>query len=345
MSLDTMPPRRPQPDPSQRPNPGTTSRTRRGSGDPVRRTGLVRERAERSAGARSMFAALALAAVTVMVVDATGGQSSPIEPVRRVVGEVLGPVEAAADTLVSPLVALPDGLRTNGALREQVADLEADKAHLSQQLDKAGYDAARVAELEGLRAMAGDLGYALLPARVIAIGSAQSFSNTVTIDAGSSEGLHPDMTVVAAEGLVGRVTSVTAHTATVLLIADRDSTVGGRVADNAELGFVHGRGALGDDGALDLELVDESVQPRAGQTVVTWGSEGGAPYVAGVPIGTVARVFESVRETSYRAVVEPAVDFSSLDLVGVVVPSGTHDRVIEADGSLRDGAGDGGQDR
>jgi rod shape-determining protein MreC len=56
-----------------------------------------------------------------------------------------------------------------------------------------------------------------------------------------------------------------------------------------------------------------------------------------VPIGKVTEVFTSVRESSQRAVVEPFVDFSSLDVVGVVVPTGTRsDRaVVEADGSLQ----------
>ena len=48
-------------------------------------------------------------------------------------------------------------------------------------------------------------------------------------------------------------------------------------------------------------------------------------------------VYASLRESSQRAVIEPFVDFGALDLVGVVVPSGTaSDRgVIEADGSLQ----------
>jgi len=72
-------------------------------------------------------------------------------------------------------------------------------------------------------------------------------------------------------------------------------------------------------------------------SVVTWGSEGGAPYVSGVPVGRVTSVYSSLRETSQRAVIDPYVDFGALDVVGVIVPSGTaSDRaVIEADGRLR----------
>lgn len=304
---------------------------------PVRRTSAQREPdTDRGRPSRSLVVALVLACVTLMVVDKAGGEDSPVEPARRVVGEVIGPVQAAAATVVRPVAGIPGALRSNDSLREDVDALETENAELRSQLAKTGYDEQRLRQLEGLRAVAGDLGYALVPARVIAIGPAQSFSSTVTLDAGSEAGLRPDMTVVAAEGLVGRITAVTNHTATVLLIVDATSAVGGRIGDSLELGFVRGHGTLGTDDRLELELADRNVVPKVGQDVVTWGSEGGAPYVAGVRIGKVAKVYESLRETSYRAVIVPGVDFTSLDLVGVVVPSGTDGRVIEADdGSLR----------
>ena len=320
MAIDTRPVRQPAPE-----------RTR-----PVRRTPSARERGdERGRPSRSLLVALALASATLMVVDKAGGDSSPVEPVRRAVGDVVGPVQAGVATVVRPIADLPGVVKSNGSLRDDVSDLEAENATLRNQLAKAGYDDARLDQLEGLRAMAGDLGYALVPSRVIAIGAAQSFNSTVTIDAGSDAGLRPDMTVVAAEGLVGRITSVTSHTATVLLIVDSTSKVGGRIGDNLELGFVSGHGTLGSDDRLELELADRSVIPKVDQQVLTWGSEGGSPYVAGVPIGKVTKVYESLRDTSYRAVIVPAVDFTALDMVGVVVPSGTAGRVIEADGSLR----------
>ncbi len=139
------------------------------------------------------------------------------------------------------------------------------------------------------------------------------------------------------DGLVGRVLRVTRSTATVLLVVDPDSTVGGRVGTSMELGFLHGRGGLGHDARLDLELVDQTVVPARDDAVVTWGSEGAGPYVPGVPVGRVTTVWSSLRDSSQRVEIAPFVDFSALDVVGVVVPSGaTSDRaVIEADGSLR----------
>jgi rod shape-determining protein MreC len=289
---------------------------------------------------RSSALALVLACLTLMTLDLVGGESSPVEPARRLVGEAYAPVEAGVDAVLSPFLAVSAWFHTQDSLTEDVARLEAENAQLRGDLAGVDYDRNRLQEYDGLTAAAEQIGYALVPARVIGVGAAQTFSRTVTIDAGTTAGLRADLTVVSAAGLVGRVIRVTSTTATVLLVIDADSTVGGRVGSSMKIGFLHGRGDLGDfgrTGRLDLELVDQTSVPARGDSVVTWGSAGGGPYVSGVPVGTVRSVYSSVRDTTQRAVIEPYVDFGALDLVGVVVPAGTDsDRaVIEPDGTLR----------
>ena len=285
----------------------------------------------------SLLVALVLASASLITLDYHGGSDSPVEPARRAVGEVFGPIETGATTALRPFTAVPSWFRSHGSMRDEIGELEAENAKLRAQAATSGYDRNRLEEYDGLTASAKSLGLALVPARVVGLGPSQSFSRTVTIDAGSQSGINPDMTVLNNDGLVGRVLRVTSTTATVLLIVDADSVVGGRVGESMEVGFLHGRGVLGNDGKLDLELVDKTAVPTKHDTVVTWGSQGGAPYVSGVPVGRVTSVYSSLRETSQRAVIEPFVDFGSLDLVGVVVPSGSKsDRsVIEADGDLR----------
>lgn len=289
---------------------------------------------------RSRALALVLACLTLMTLDLVGGESSPVDGARRLVGEAYAPVAAGADAMLAPFLQVSDWFHTQDSLIEDVGRLEAENAQLRGDLSTVDFDRNRLREYDGLTATADQIGYALVPARVIGVGAAQTFSRTVTIDAGTRAGLRPDLTVVSAAGLVGRVIRVTSTTATVLLVIDADSTVGGRVGSTMKIGFLHGRGDLGDfgrTGRLDLELVDQTSVPARGDPVVTWGSEDGAPYVAGVPVGTVRSVYSSVRDTTQRAVIDPYVDFGALDLVGVVVPSGAEsDRaVIEPDGSLR----------
>ncbi len=286
---------------------------------------------------RAVLVALLLACATLITLDQHGGTGSPVEPVRTAMGEVFGPVESATSAAVRPLTAVPDWFRSRSDMRREIATLTAENSDLRQQVNTSGVDRNRLAEYDGLTSAAKTLGQALVPARVIGVGASQTFSRTVTIDAGSRAGIAPDQTVVNADGLVGRVLRVTSTTATVLLVIDAESVVGGRIGESMQLGFLHGRGDLGRSGRLDLELVDDSVVPDKGDVVVTWGSQGGAPYVTGVPVGRVTQVFSSLRQTSQRAVIQPFVDFGALDVVGVVVPSGTRsDRaVVEADGRLQ----------
>ena len=93
--------------------------------------------------------------------------------------------------------------------------------------------------------------------------------------------------------------------------------------------LLRGRGAVGGDEKLDLDLVDPSATVNQDDVLVTWGSKKGAPYVAGVPIGRVTAVSSTPRQQSVQAVISPYVDFTSLDLVGVVVDRDTKsDRAV-----------------
>lgn len=303
--------------------------------DRLNRRGSLEQR-EPGRPRRSLVVALVLAGVTLMTLDHVN-DGAAVDPLRRLAGEVYGPAESAVDGVVGPVAAVPRWLRSRRDLAADIDRLEGENAQLRSELATTDYGRNRLQEYDDLTAAAESIGYALVPARVVGIGPAQSFSRTVTIDAGSRAGIRPDQTVVNGDGLVGRVLRVTSTTATVLLVVDADSTVGGRVGRSMKVGFLHGRGDLGQEARLELELVDQTYVPAKDETVVTWGSQDGAPYVSGVPVGRVAAVYSSPRETTQRAVIEPFVDFSALDVVGVVVPSGTRsDRgVIEVDGAVR----------
>lgn len=304
------------------------------------RLGPLKERRWRSSGegrkpSAGVLAALVLACLSLMALDAQS--DGPVDSARRAAGEVFGPVEVATANAVRPFTAVPGWFRSREDLQQDVLDLQAENSQLRSDLATQDYDRNRLAEYDGLTAAARTLGSSLVPARVVGLGPSQSFSRTVTIDAGSDAGVAPDQTVVNNDGLVGRVLRVTRTTATVLLIVDADSVVGARVGSSMQVGLLHGRGVLGSDGRLDLELVDQTAVPAQGDAVVTWGSEAAGPYVSGVPVGEVVKVYSSVRESAQHAVIDPYVDFGALDVVGVVVPSGTpSDRsVIEANGGLR----------
>jgi rod shape-determining protein MreC len=272
---------------------------------------------------RAVVVLLLLASVTIITLDSGHGtSSSPVDPLRAAVGDVLGPVEHSASQATRPLTAIPDHFRSVSALQAQNAALRRANARLQSRLRATSANVNRAGELQTIGAFADQRGYSVVPAQVIAMGPAQSFSRTVTIDAGTDQGVRPDMTVINANGLVGRVLASSATASTVLLIIDRDSTVGGRLGTSMELGFLNGTGDLGDGGGLTLSLVEHTIAPRVGDTVLSWGSSGDAPYLPGIPIGRVVSVHSTPAELTETAVVSPYVDFGSLDVVGVVTAHG-----------------------
>lgn len=268
---------------------------------------------------RATIGLLVLASVTLMTLDSRHStSSSPLDPLRTAVGEVLGPAENAASAAVRPLAEIPEHFGTVSDLRARVEALSRDNQRLQARLRAEQANATRSSEVDTIGAFADDQGYRIVQAQVVAVGPAQSFSRTVTIDAGTDAGVVPDLTVINANGLVGRVIASSATAATVLLVIDRDSTVGGRLASSMELGFLDGTGDVSGAGRLTLSLVDHTVTPREGDIVLTWGSRNAAPYLPGIPIGRVVTVHSSPAELTQRAIIAPYVDFSALDVVGVI---------------------------
>jgi len=261
-----------------------------------------------------VLALVILACFTLIVLDARRSAGSPVEPLREAAAGVFGPLESTASSARQPVDDLRDRFAEMDRLKAENEKLKKDNENLTQELNTSDYARNRAQELDKLLKVAP--AYTMTPARVIGIGGAQTFSHTVTIDAGTADGVRTDMTVMNGTGLVGRVVRTTTGTATVLLIGDRNSTVGGRLNSSMALGFVSGRGDVA--GTLDYKLVDPKARPKVGDRIVTWGSSGNAPYVPGVPIGVVTSVTPNEGSLGSTATIKPYVDPTRIDTVGVV---------------------------
>ncbi len=264
---------------------------------------------------RVLLGLLVLTSVSVIVVDRGGGSGPPLGALRSGAAAVFGPVETAAAAVARPV---RDAVAGSGGRDSDAARLARENAELRRRLRSSDQARARAAELDRLLRVAGAGQWPTVPARVVAVSAAQGLRFTVTIDAGRRDGLRPDLTVINGDGLVGRVTTVGPSTATVLLTIDPESSVGARLERSSEIGVLTGRGTAGHSG-LHLELLDGQARVAAGDRLVTFGSRGATPYVAGVPIGAVTRVARTPGSLTRTATVRPYVDYTALDLVGVVV--------------------------
>ena len=147
-----------------------------------------------------------------------------------------------------------------------------------------------------------------------AIGSSGSDSSRVFyIDKGTGEGLAPDMAVITADGIVGKLREVYPHTAQVLVINDQTSGAGVILQATRIRGILRGNAS----GRLQIVgiLKDDRIQP--GETVMTAG--GDLVFPRGLPVGVVDKVvLDPDRDSFIDVIVKPAAHLNRLDEVLVI---------------------------
>ena len=270
---------------------------------------------------RLLLVLLVAVAFALITVDIRGGDDSPLNGARDATASVLGPVESGVSGAVQPVADALRSLRESGTSGDRIRALEQQNVALKQQVSSSDLVDSRSTQLTRLLGAAGAGQYTVKSAEVVAIGAAQGFSWTVTIDVASDDGIQRDMTVINGDGLVGRVTTVGPDTSTVLLASDPEFSVGSRLEDNGEVGFATGQG----NGPMRVELLNGQAEVKPGDRMVTFGSQGDRPFVPGVPIGKVSKVENTPGQLTRTVLVQPFVHFTTLDLVGVVVEPPTGD--------------------
>jgi rod shape-determining protein MreC len=211
---------------------------------------------------------------------------------------------AGAERVWSGYVSLSDVEAENERLRRQLAETE-----MRLQAERARADRSR--GLEQLLELRDRTSLDTVAAEVIAAGATPEF-RTLTIGKGTTDGLQRDMAVLAPGGVVGRVVVAAPRAAKIQLLIDRNAAVGALVERSRAQGLVVGVG----DGRLRFDYTSELSDVTVGDTVVTSGIDG--IYPKGFTIGQVTAL-ERVSGAYREIVVQPAVDFSTLEEVLVVV--------------------------
>jgi len=264
---------------------------------------------------RLVLSVLLIAAIALITLDFKDGSTSSA---RGVGADIFGPVEQVGHDIADPVTSLFDSITGGPYAQSTIAGLQAQNAQLRAQLSAAQLSDADEAQLSELLQLAGRGGYRIVAASIIAAGG--DYSDTITLDVGSKDGIRPEETVLNGAGLVGTVTQVSSDTSTVLLSTDATSVVGVRLAGSNEIGEVTGTGkSLAGGGMLKLTLFNANVALHAGQQLVTFASVGNEPFVPGVPVGTVVSVQDNAGSLTQTGLVRPFVDFTTLGVVGVVI--------------------------
>jgi rod shape-determining protein MreC len=277
---------------------------------------------QRTRSARLLVVTLVAASLAIITVDFRAGDKGPLAAAGRVTSSAIAPMQRAVSNVVQPistffssLAELPSLASENEELRRQVDDLKTVQ-QLNQEL------ARRIETLEQLLGLQTITPHTIA-ARVIGSG-VSNFEWDITIDRGSADGIQVDMPVVtgASDGprLVGRVIRVTPISSVVQLMIDPDFAVAGRLSTSQEAGLVMGRGE--EDlrmGHLRAGIEVSETEPESVFTVGYEVNDQPGLYPAGILIGTVSRAFSEPDAVESFVTIRPAVDFSTLEDVLVIV--------------------------
>jgi len=235
--------------------------------------------------------------------------------IRGSVATVFSPVETLFSRLFSPIGNFAGDIRNIGQANEKIDDLNKEIQLLkSKEIldeDKVG----QLNQLKNILDLAGRGGYKVVAAKVINRGSSATFKETITIDVGSSSGISRNMTVISDGGLVGVVKSVSSDTSVVLLMNDPSFKMGVRIAGTQSIGVLSGQGG----NSYLLQLLDATGEIKLGDKLVARGSDGGRPFVPGVPVGTVVEVQSNSSSITQNADVTASANLDRIGIVAVVV--------------------------
>ncbi len=248
-------------------------------------------------------------AVLITILDQTGNLDAAFNILRDPLTAVTGWTNARADT-VSDALGGPRDLQT---ARGQIDTLQA-------QIDQLERENEELREIEGEYQLLLDLfnrarqapEYSRLTATVIGQDSNQAI-RSIVIDKGANDGIRVGMPVESARGLVGQVYRTTAKSSQIVLLTDSSSAIPSRLGSSRATGILRG-GGIG--GSATIEWIDLKYQIEVGEVVMTSGLGGRFPQ--DLVIGRVIDVDRREAELFQRAIVQPAVNFESLEVVFVI---------------------------
>lgn len=246
---------------------------------------------------------LLLCTAVLLLADLAGHPAATA--VRTASGAALGPVQRVL----------------SGARPAELAELSAENARLRVELDARTRELRENTQIQRLLESREVGGRAVLLAGVVATEVSPLGGRSVTIDVGSRDGVGTDSTVVAAQGLVGRVVAVSPWTSDVQVLGSSESVVAVRVGAAGLLGTV-GPAPPGAGAGRAGQLALATAQPGAlhvGDVVTTLGSVDGRPYAAGLTVGHVVSVDPDPGRRTVTGWVEPSVHRDEVDVVAVLV--------------------------
>lgn len=251
-----------------------------------------------STGLRPLIV-LCVVSILVLTFYLREGESGPIHTLRAGVTTITTPARMAGNLVSAPFNAVGNIFGNLTASRATLDELEAENAELTARVAELAEYQATSERLEKLLDLQSTYNLQSTAARIIGQ-SSDAWSDTVTIDKGSLDGISVNMPVTNSTGVIGQVIEVAPNASTVRLLTDEGSGVSAMIQDTRAQGMVQGQ----PDGTLRMDYVSVDADVKEGDIIITSGI--GGVYPKGLPIGTVASVTKNSNDVYYTIIVSSA---------------------------------------
>lgn len=252
----------------------------------------------------------------VVLIGVTSFTDDWLTPLRTGVGYVLIPIQSGVNRVgvmiyeeLTDFTKLKTALDENRRLQDEIDRLTEENNRLSAEQ----FELQRLRELYDLDQEY--MQYEKTAARVIANDSGDWFQ-VFRVDKGSADGISVGNNVMAGGGLVGIVTDVGAHYATIRSIIDDSSRVGAMALQSGDTCIVGGDLTLYVEGRLRITNIQTGSDVKDGDRIVT--SNISSKFLPGILIGYATDITLDGNQLTSSGYLIPAAQFHNLQEVLII---------------------------
>lgn len=258
-------------------------------------------------------------ALLVVIVSMIASQFFPdftfLDAPRQMVARVITPVQRTFAGATDAVVEYLRKLKYRSTLEEEYEKLQ-------EKVDELTDRAMRVEALEYELSQLADLNDEIqnnprmdgIKANIIARDTS-NYTYTLTIDAGSNQGVQNYMAVAIPGALIGYTYDVKPSSASVMGIIDANCSIAALIESSRDEGTLRGTLSINGQNECRMYYLSYSTLPRPGDRVVTSGV--GMEFPKGIPIGYVRESTRGLEDNKQYIVVDPIADFEHLEYVVV----------------------------
>lgn len=239
---------------------------------------------------------------------------------ENIFGIIITPIQKASNRLVSAsgnFNAVFTEYDTLKAENEQLQEKLNEAEEKLRQAEQHTVENKSMREMLGIAEEREDMKFAM--AHVIARGQ-NGYSQTLTLDKGSLQGLSAKDMVITGSGIVGYISEVGLTWAKVTTILDSSCEIGVILTRTQDAGVLQGNTELAKDGRCKIAYLKNDVSLTVGDSAETSGV--GGIFPKGLFVGRIKEIKSETTGLAQYAVIEPAVSINELDTVFVVTEFG-----------------------